>query len=185
MASKGKKKLTLYDLSKEHLQASDLPAFIAELKNESDRACALVGAAVIDHQLMDLLIENMRPLSETEIDETFNGRNAILANLSGKTEVAFLFGVINAKERKAIDCIRRIRNAFAHSAKTLTFEQELIVNEIKKINFIETKEELTAKNQFIEFVTQLLVKLLKKTVKIIVKKNAPPSIGNLKMPDEN
>jgi len=109
MASKGKKKLTLYDLSKEHMKAADVPAFIAELKNESDRACALVGAAVIDHQLMDLLIENMRPLSETEIDETFHGRDAILANLSGKTEIAFLFRAINTKERKAIDCIRKIR----------------------------------------------------------------------------
>jgi len=71
------------------------------------------------------------------------------------------------------------KNAFAHSAKTLTFEQELIVKELKKIDFIKTKEELTAKNQFIEFVTQLLVKLVKKTVKIIEKKNLPPSIGDL------
>jgi hypothetical protein len=100
MASKGKKKPTLYDLSKEHLKAADVEAFISELKSESDRACALVGAAAIDHELMSLLMHRMRPLAEDDVNDTFYGKDAVLATLSAKTEIAFLFGFITEKEKK-------------------------------------------------------------------------------------
>jgi hypothetical protein len=181
MASKGKKKRTLYDLSKEPLQSEDLESFVKELRSESDRACALVGAAAIDHQLMGLLKEHMRPLSETEIDEIFFGNNAVLASFSAKTEIAYLFKVINEKEKRSIDKIRRIRNAFAHSSRMLTFQNELVAQEVVNVYSVVglTKDRHSVKARFTTAVLAILVNLTSKTQKKIKSNNEPKTLGNI------
>jgi hypothetical protein len=190
MASKGKKKPTLYDLSKEHLKATDVEAFISELKSESDRACALVGAAAIDHELMSLLMHRMRPLAEDGVNDTFYGKDAVLATLSAKAEIAFLFGFITEKEKKMIDIIRKIRNAFAHSSKKLTFENELVEKEVKKLSILKSENAISTKAYFTTAIMAILIRLSENTKELLKEKLRPKTIGDLnfrglKLPDKD
>jgi DNA-binding MltR family transcriptional regulator len=127
MAAKDAKVPTLNDLSRHKFE--DLEAFFKEIGGESERACALVLAAVLDHDLVEL-IRTKFPDEAKSFDELlFFGDKAPMGTLHSRTIVALAFGFIGEAQRKDIDRIRRIRNAFAHASKTVSFETPAIAKE--------------------------------------------------------
>ena len=133
--SRGRKKETLYDLSRQHLRPDQKEAYTKELLGESDRAAALVAAAEVESYLAHLLMFKFTPLSKEERDELFFGRNAPLAEFAARINIAYGLGTINAGERDDLHGIRRVRNAFAHSVIPLTFENELIAKECERLSY--------------------------------------------------
>lgn len=93
---------------------------------ESDRGITLVIAAYIEECLRRVLeaalIEDKSTLG------LFEGPYAPFGTLSGKTQAAFVMGLITRSERDRIDAVRRVRNVFAHEASA-SFDHP----EIKKI----------------------------------------------------
>jgi len=134
-SSRGRKKATLYDLSRQSLRPDHRAAYIKELLGESDRAAALVAAAEIESYLAHLLMFKFTQLSKEERDEMFFGRNGPLAEFGDRINVAYGLGAIDAGERDDLHSIRRIRNAFAHSVIPLTFENELIAKECERLSY--------------------------------------------------
>jgi DNA-binding MltR family transcriptional regulator len=127
MQSKSRKKASLRDLSRHSLE--DWDAYTKEASGESDRACALVVAAVLDHTMVELIRSKLIASSADDDELIFFSDGAPLGTFHGKTIMAFALGIIDASERKDLDVIRRIRNAFAHSATSVTFETDLIALE--------------------------------------------------------
>jgi DNA-binding MltR family transcriptional regulator len=136
--SRGQKKPSLYDLSRQHVRPEDRDEYIKELLGGSDRAAALVAAADVEAFLPLLIRLKVTRLDEAELKALFFERNAPLGEFAARTLVAYGLGVIDAGERDDLNIIRRVRNVFAHSVAPVTFEHELIAQECSHLSYRET-----------------------------------------------
>jgi hypothetical protein len=76
MASKGKRKPSLHDLTLENPSGPDLVASLAEVlrSGSSDRACALVLSSFLDRALVSLLSTKMTEVTEDDRKPMFMDR---------------------------------------------------------------------------------------------------------------
>lgn len=79
---------------------------------ESDRGITLIIAAHAETCLRRILDAVLIESKETK--KLFDGSYAPFGALSGKTQAAFLMGLITRRERDEIDALRGVRNVFAH-----------------------------------------------------------------------
>ncbi len=86
--------------------------WLDEFQDETDRACAVLGAAFLDHALGELLHAFLR--EDERVRERLFGRNRPLANFGTRVDVAFALGIIGTTEHHDLDLVRKIRNHFAH-----------------------------------------------------------------------
>src|SRR4051794_34378311 len=94
----------------------DIAALMKQLgAKDSDRSVAILCGAMVDRVLMDRLISHFRPMDKPNRDRLFTGEGAPLAALSARIKIAFALDIISPTERDELNCIREIRNAFAHS----------------------------------------------------------------------
>lgn len=95
--------------------------FSNEIEKESDRAVAVIAAALFDEVLLNLIKVRLVPNSSSS-DELFDGPNAPFSTLSSKISGAYRVGSISRKMARDIHIIRKIRNQFAHNLTGCTFE---------------------------------------------------------------
>jgi DNA-binding MltR family transcriptional regulator len=93
----------------------DRNAFFARMNSESERACAVLGGALLEAKLEDLFRRKLRCFH----DELLQGTGAI-ATFSARIRLARALDWISDDARFDLDAIRKIRNDFAHS-----FDQNL------------------------------------------------------------
>lgn len=106
---------------------SEFQGFVETFRNESDRACAVLGGAVLDSLLENLLRAAMLPKIRKEI---FEGQ-AALSTFSARIDIAYYFGLISEEEAGDLHLVRRIRNDFAHVLDhSLTFSSQTVTNRI-------------------------------------------------------
>lgn len=86
--------------------------FVDEFKNESDRAAVILGAAQLDLHLYELLSLVLRPCTSRS-DDLLDG-DGPLGTFSSRITLAHRLGLIDDEFCRALNLIRRIRNAFAH-----------------------------------------------------------------------
>ena len=101
-----------------------LVAFLQELVNETDRGAALVGAAVLDDRLRELIATNL--VESREASELLEGGNAPLGSFSSRCKMAYCLGLLTAEEYEDCNTIRRIRNDFAHKLTGLPFQDQRV-----------------------------------------------------------
>jgi len=95
--------------------------FVAEFKDESDRAIVVLTAARLDLLLMSVLQKHLRP-SPAKTDDFFENQGPG-ATLSGKIMLANRLGLIDDDFARALNLVRRIRNDFAHETSACSLEQ--------------------------------------------------------------
>lgn len=100
---------------KKSIPALDLNRFSGRLRSETDRACAVLGGAMVDARLESLFI---RRLSGHQSD-LLNGLGP-LSTFSARSKVAHALSWIDDDLFNDLEVIRRIRNDFAHN-----FDHEL------------------------------------------------------------
>ena len=97
-----------------------------EMLKESDRGLALYATAHIDNELetilRDKLVGNANHLNDVF---SFNGPLGIF---SSKIKLSYSLGLISKITMNDINTLRKIRNEFAHSNQSLSFESEKIRN---------------------------------------------------------
>jgi hypothetical protein len=98
-----------------------------ELWKASDRAAALMWCSVVEDNLREWLVKNMRSLSPTDQDKLFYGYGP-LSSFSARINVSFAFYFIGERTRRNMDHIRAIRNAFAHTGAPLSFDTPEMAN---------------------------------------------------------
>ena len=103
-----------------------------ELANESDRACVIIAAAVLDSALMTLLKSHLIPVGTRE-DHLFDGANAPLSTFSARIEMSHRLGLMDANLARSLNLIRRIRNDFAHDVAGCSFEQSRVMNRMTEL----------------------------------------------------
>lgn len=106
---------------------NNIPEQIGELFTKSRRlqecthaGVAIVGAAIIEEQILRALLTKMRPLSREMDKGLFDGYGP-LSSFSGKIDMAYALQIITKETYNDLTTIRRLRNKFAHSMSLLNF----------------------------------------------------------------
>src|SRR4051794_33740532 len=117
--SKGREKPSLMTLSRELVDPSERPQFSSELIGGSDRACAILGAAIVDQVLVFQLQGAMREFTRQEFLELFYDNRAILQTMAARIDLSYALKLNDQNERDQLHSIRRVRNAFAHAVRPI------------------------------------------------------------------
>jgi len=97
---------------------------LEEIQILSERGWAIMVASHLDEQLAALLRAFFVDDQKT-VDQLLEDTGAI-AGFGVRIELAFLLGLISARERRMLNLIRKIRNDFAHNSKSASFSQSPI-----------------------------------------------------------
>jgi mannitol operon repressor len=117
-----------------HFDEQEWEAFANEFAHESDRASAILGAAYLDVLLEQLissfLIDDQNAIGELlSVDRPY----APLSTFSARITAAYCLGLIDGIQYRDLKTIKRIRNRFAHGLQGLSFHDERMVRECKKL----------------------------------------------------
>jgi DNA-binding MltR family transcriptional regulator len=110
-----------------------------EFKKESDRGIALILTAwlgdALDAYLRSRVVDNTKA-----IQKLFDGDRP-LSTFSARINVAYLFGLIGAKQYADLHSIREIRNDFAHDREAISFKTQSISDRCKNLNAYKIDQE--------------------------------------------
>lgn len=157
-------------------------------QGETDRACAVLGSALLEYLLGKLIEKNLTNLNKMS-DEIFHVPNAPLGTFSSRINIAHALNSIGKSNYEDLRTIKDIRNQFAHDLDVHTFEGNQSVTDLcnnfrRGVNYAKNKKEplrsylLAPRNLFVFTVVDisddLKVKiglLQKKTKRILVVKS--------------
>jgi hypothetical protein len=117
-----KLKTPLEQVSRAPVGQDDILAVVEEVRNASDRAAAVHLGAFVERKLNDAFLSLVRAESRAKLEKEISE-----ASFKEKIEGALKFGLVDDRLFKNLELIRRIRNAFAHSARAITFETPEVV----------------------------------------------------------
>jgi DNA-binding MltR family transcriptional regulator len=125
--------------------------FIQEFNKESDRAIVILAAAKIDQLLCEILEGTLLPVT-TAKDELLES-DGPLASFSSRIALCTRMGLIDAELTRAMQLLRKIRNAFAHEVTGCSLEQGQQADRVRQLAktmrlhpFYETARDLSAKD---------------------------------------
>lgn len=135
--SRGQKKPSIRDLSREMPTSEDLRIFLDGAESENARSVALVLASFVES-----LLENAVNFSFVSTGARgtglhgaiFREASAPLSSFSAKILIGLALGVYDKNFRKQLDRFRIIRNVFAHSMKRIDFDEPSIKDECLKLD---------------------------------------------------
>ena len=115
-------------------------------QGETDRACAVLGSALLEYLLGKLIEKNLTNLNNKVSDEIFHAPNAPLGTFSSRINVAHTLNLMDKSNYEELRTIKGIRNQFAHDLDVHTFEgsqsvKGLCHNFSKVINYAKHKKE--------------------------------------------
>lgn len=124
-----------------------------DLIEESDRGCVIVGAAILEQYLVDDITSEFRRngLSSRYIQSSFDG-NGPLATLSSKILIARGFGLIDDNILHDLMLVRKLRNEFAHSPSSASFDDASVKAKIKSLFFFDAVKLLMANTKIYNFI---------------------------------
>lgn len=103
------------------ISAAEGPAIEEEFTGESDRGCVLIMSAIIERILQSAIRKVLRAnISENDLSEIFRAEGP-LGSFSSRISVAYALGMLGKNAKHDLHLIRHIRNAFAHSRRSLRF----------------------------------------------------------------
>lgn len=102
----------------------------------SDRAAGIVATALLENRLDAIVRENFVQDDARLMQQLFQEQGP-LGTLSAKIQISYALGLVTAQGRRDLDCIRKIRNSFAHDLTTSTFEAESIKARCFNIKVVE------------------------------------------------
>jgi DNA-binding MltR family transcriptional regulator len=103
-----------------------------DLEKDGPRGAVLLGHAVLESAMRDLLISRMLPLNRREDDALFGGYGP-LSTMAARISVARAFNIITKEARQNLDTIRQIRNCFAHTDRRIDFDDPKVVALCEKL----------------------------------------------------
>jgi hypothetical protein len=112
----------------------DLNAFSGPFRAESDRACAVLGAALLDARLESLFQRRLRHFSDKLLSHS-----GPLGPFSARIQVARALAWISDDVHFDLDQIRKIRNVFAHEVDhELSFANQSIADKCRTLKTAQT-----------------------------------------------
>ena len=128
MLSRRQTSTALSQLSRRTPTPVDLLTIFAQGDNESDRSIILIRGALVEEALQRAILNRMRSLNHAERRRLFDNPFAPLSSFSGKIAIAYAIKLIGPSTRDDLDCIREIRNAFAHTIVNIDFSTKEVMD---------------------------------------------------------
>ena len=104
-----------------------------EFAKESDRACVILGAALLDSAIETVLKARLVP-SPSASDSLFESPSAPLSSFSARIDFAHRIGLISARFARDLHLIRRIRNDFAHNVAGCSFGDSSVMGRVLELS---------------------------------------------------
>lgn len=142
-------------------RAEELLAVMEHSAGESDRGITLIIASHAEACLRRILEAVLIESKETE--KLFEGPYAPFGSLSGKTQAAFVLGLITKRERDEIDALRGVRNVFAHEADA-SFEHPKIAKICVK-NVV-NRGRMIPRDEFLHMASNAVIPLLYRDLEV-------------------
>ncbi len=95
--------------------------YALEHKEANDRALALVLGAIIEQGLETAILSHCIKLNETEQRNLFQGGDDAALAFGPKIRLGYALGIYGDGARTDLDCVRHIRNLFAHTKSDIRF----------------------------------------------------------------
>jgi len=110
----------------------DFADWSQQLQAETDRGLATAAAAILDHMLARL-IENFLVDDPHATKRLLGNPFSPLGSFAARTAAAYSLGLVTEEERDDLDCIRDIRNDFAHLPTSPAFADQSIAKNVHKL----------------------------------------------------
>lgn len=124
---------------------ADVKLILDGLDSETDRAAALVAAALLETALERLIRHSLKKKDKELNNQLFQQRGP-LGDFYSKITVASAFGVISENLATELTIVRNVRNVFAHATANLSFSTSEITAEIKRSNLLRVVNERMAED---------------------------------------
>jgi hypothetical protein len=106
---------------------------VMDLSKESDRSLIILCATILDDMLTNLIARNIALNMEDKEYDTIFRFEGPLGSFSSRIEIAYLFNLIDDISRSQLNDIREMRNACAHSKRTMTFATKELESVAKRL----------------------------------------------------
>ena len=132
-----------------HLVAQDsaVNSFLTEFQDESDRAAAVLGPAMLDELVKELL--NAIFVSR-ELAAKLTGKMMPIGTFSARITLAQAIGLISDPEARDLHRMRDIRNKFAHQLHGLSFDTHSIRDSCGNFFLIEESRQIPKNEGFFQ-----------------------------------
>ena len=125
--NRGKPKKGLRHLSSEPASTEESNAVAAHFTEaQSPIVAAILGQSLIENELDAMLRDRLAVNDDTHWAE-LNSDNGPLFSFNSKIMLGRVLKLYTAELEHNLHIVRKIRNAFAHSKKLITFDNQLIV----------------------------------------------------------
>jgi hypothetical protein len=133
---KSQKPRSLAELARSPIPDDEFGAAMSEMLGNSDRATCIVFSAMIERGLEDLIVSHLG-IYDNELRNLLFERDGALSTFYGNIRFGRALGFYDKPFQDTLDIIRRIRNAFAHSAAPISFVSEEIKRELSRLPNVE------------------------------------------------
>ena len=142
VAARGRKKLSLQDITRQLPSDEELDQYLTHINNESDRGAAVMAAALVERALEDRLRGRLHDPGDGTQDSWFEGHNAPFRTFSAKIALGRALALYNDHIEGVLVTIKNIRNAMAHSMTPISFSHPALDEECDRLRPTDkTKEE--------------------------------------------
>lgn len=124
------------------------------VQRRTDASTVMVGAAILDNGLESAIATRMPGLNNRLKQKLFEGYGP-LATFAAKIDVALAFGLVDVETHKKLHVVKRVRNEFAHSPDTVTFESQEIVSMLTAT--LQEGEHADAQTQYLRLLNEISV----------------------------
>lgn len=131
-------------INNEEVFFKDVEHVSKELWGESERASVIVGSALLDETLRQIITNFLiqdKTSKKKHDKELFEGYGP-LATFSARIKIAFRLGLISENEKRNLDLIRKMRNDFAHKIDDLSFDDKTIRGYVRTLNLTKTTDNI-------------------------------------------
>jgi DNA-binding MltR family transcriptional regulator len=126
-------------------QDQSIDAFLSEFQQETDRAAAVLGPAMLDQLLKDLLDATF---TSAEVAKELTEKMMPIGTFSARITLAQAIGAISNSEARDLHRMRKIRNDFAHQLNGLSFKSQSVRDHCGNLISIKKSQEIAANKQF-------------------------------------
>jgi hypothetical protein len=116
-------------------------AAVMGLRDESDRAAAIIAATILESRLEQKIKGRLRAGSESRqskaiLEELFRAGGAI-GSFHIKVQVGFMMRIYGIRTYKELQCIKDIRNRFAHHIDVRDFNSHSIKSKASNLTIVD------------------------------------------------
>jgi hypothetical protein len=123
-------------LLKELPTDDEMSVIITDLRSHGDAPTALLGAAYLENALKEILKGKFVTLNKEDENRMFDGAaNGVLGTFSAKIRLAYAINILGPIAYHDLMLINDIRNVFAHSLHKVSFSNEHVASDCRKLQF--------------------------------------------------